>query len=182
MPIFVNGVEIDTASDAFVSNGVVISNVYFNGIEVYVQNQYSATWTGDTVGVASNGAASIGMNTSGSLFRSMEASYCNPLGNYGVWLTANLDGTFSGGTSKAASQYAFSSITANGTNVIQMYAGTVAPITWNVGTGTFDAVDTIFSTVSGYQGRVVTSNNTVRYYVRLIQTGSWGNCGTSSLA
>jgi hypothetical protein len=56
----------------------------------YGQTAFSATWSGSST------TAGIGIGTSGSNFRSEQGAYV------GAWLTANSDGTFTNGLSRAS--------------------------------------------------------------------------------
>ena len=89
MPLVVNGVTIpENVANALMVNGVSVTQVIANGVAVWTQS-LNLTWSGDSL------SAGYGLTVSSNLFR-----HNNPSSS-GIWLTANLNGTFSGGTSTA---------------------------------------------------------------------------------
>ena len=119
MSITVNGTLIpeDTAN-ALTVNGSDITEVWANGVSVWQQQLFAAQWSGDSfTSLYANypGNTGIGINVSGNLFRSRADMDGYSDGVFGEWLSANTNGTFSGGYSRAFSQ--------NGNNGIafQMY-------------------------------------------------------------
>jgi hypothetical protein len=93
MSLVMNGVIIpeDTAG-AFMFNGVDVTQAFMNGVEVFKQSLFSATWSGGDSLVTMQ--TQIGVNTSGSLFRLQSAYWSST--EYGNWVSVSDQGLFQG--------------------------------------------------------------------------------------
>lgn len=93
MPLYSNGVLIpENTANAFTFNGVNVTDVFMNGVQVWNQSLFSATWSGNAL------SGGRGIGTSGNLFRAISATS-------GAWITANQNGTFSNTFSNGAASY-----------------------------------------------------------------------------
>lgn len=108
MPIVVNGTTIpENVANSLNVNGTNITSVVCDGITVWTQSLFNATWSG-----GDSTAFQYILSTSGSLARLSG----NSIWTTGGWVSVNTDGTFTAGTSES---------TANGfTNTL--YFGTSA--------------------------------------------------------
>lgn len=89
MPIVVNGTTIpENVANALNVNGVNITSVVCDGVPVWTQNLFNATWSGNSL--VNLGGTILGIETSGSNYRFKAGP------NYGVFQQANSNGTFSG--------------------------------------------------------------------------------------
>lgn len=90
MPFVFNGVTIpENVANAFSFNGTDITDVFFNGVQVWHQSLFTAQWSANSI--ATGQYVSIGIQVSGNLWRQYTSS-----SGVGAWITTNLDGTFSG--------------------------------------------------------------------------------------
>ena len=88
MPLIMNGVTIPTnITNALIFNGTNITKVVFNSTTVWTQSLFNAQWSGNST---SGSYWYFTISTSGNLFRYANRGYTGP------WITANLDGTFTG--------------------------------------------------------------------------------------
>ena len=87
MPLVFNGVTIpENVANALSFNGVDITDVFFNGVQVWNQALFNATWSGNSLDSINN----FGIQTSGNLCR---ISY-NTV--WGAWISADSSGLLSG--------------------------------------------------------------------------------------
>lgn len=98
MPLYMNGILIpENVANAFSFNGSNITDVYFNGVQVWHQSLISITgWSG------SSEANSVGFNC---LNNGIRARFDT---TYGAYIYVNSNGVFDGTTSNGeAAQYGF---------------------------------------------------------------------------
>lgn len=126
MPFVLNGVIIpeDTAN-AFSLDGVDITDVFLDGVQVFNQRLFSDTWSGSSL------ADGYGMETSGNLCRA------KTLAASGAWITLSSIGVFTAGDSLAQNYLLHAT-----SNTLEMYINTlqpiyVYPVTFNPATNTW---------------------------------------------
>jgi hypothetical protein len=127
MPLVMNGVIIpENVANAFMFNGVSVTDAFMNGVQVFNQSLFSATWSGSTID------GTNGLTTSGATYRWSNGS------RIFNWLTANSYGLASG-TSSSTDGTIYGLITTTPTT-FELFSGT-----YNIGTITF-------SKTSGFSG------------------------------
>lgn len=89
MPIVVNGTTIpENVANALNVNGVNITSVVCDGVPVWAQNLFNATWSGNSF--VNPAGTTLGVEASGSNYRFKMYT------QYGAFKQANSNGTFSG--------------------------------------------------------------------------------------
>lgn len=163
MPLVMNGVIIpENVANAFYFNGVNITDVFMNGVQVWNQSLFSALWSGSSYGTY-NGT--YGLQTSGSQFRSYD-SY----NGVGVWLTVSLSGFPNGTTNNGSgfTGFGFKSTTSNTLQVTTkdgVASGTL--VSFTIGSG-FSLVSTTDSIMS-----LETSGGLLRVTQKKSVAGAW---------
>jgi len=159
MPLYMNGTLIpENVANALTMNGVDITDVFFNGVQVWNQTLFSATWSGNSIVPSGQ----RGFEVSGSLIRAY-----NQGSKIANWLSANSDGTFENGETKPAELFSIGlamggsyTTPANGIRVVYHGASTQAADTYV----SFDKITGFTGTSYGsITYNLTTSGGLVRY-------------------
>ena len=103
MAFVFNGVIIpENVANAFYLNGTNITDIFVNGVQVWNQSLFSASWSGNSyVGSATTRNSNCNINTSGSAFRSAFGNTTGTITDYGDWLYSSAPHTVGNGSSNA---------------------------------------------------------------------------------
>lgn len=139
MAIIFNGTTIpENVANALSFNGVNITDVFFNGVQVWDQLLFNALWSGDSL-VDVSGQI-VGIDTSGSLHRQIVYQFGGPAAAT-PWGTVNSNGTFDTETlSVTVNKFPSGTITfgmKTTANSIGIYSAVTASTSasWSVATG-----------------------------------------------
>lgn len=135
MPLVVNGVIIaEATANALTIDGSDVTDMFVDGVQVYNQSLFSATWSGDSL----DGGA--GISTSGSLYRMISGV------TLGAWRTANSGGLDTGRSSVAPFGTAFGFDTTPTTwKAYHASTASIGTIIFGIGAGFSGTSGTAFS-------------------------------------
>lgn len=170
MPLYLNGALIpENVAGNFKFNGIDITKVFMNGLQVWAQSLFNGIWSGDST-YSVNGFLN-GIDTSGSSYR-----FCGGTGSaqaYGVWGVADSNGLVN----------VTSTITVPSTVSITAGFQTIAPSTFKMVHSLYAVLGLItFSKTSGFTGSSTlegdsviyeTSSGLIRYRSPVYGAGSW---------
>lgn len=170
MSIVVNGTTIpENVANVLNVNGTNITSVICNGVTVWTQSLFSATWSG-----GNSTTTYYSLQTSGSLCRI--AGGTTAAWSTGEWLTMNKSGAFTAGTSTSISPEGDYNRIHAGTNaglpnqmLIVFVTNYTAPskVSFNIGSG---FTGSSIATYSNYTMGLNTSGGLIR-----METNTWGN-------
>ena len=173
MALVIDNVIIPTdVANALTLNGVDITSLTLDDILVWVQQLFSATWSGDSISY--DGGNWHSLDTSGSLFRH-NSGQLTPIGD---WVSVNSLGVFESKTSRIGSDSVYSDITGSSNNLnASSYLFAVNP---SVGTVTFTVGSGFSGSSYGDSGGdklpyLETSGGSIRYTYQtgVYSAGSW---------
>ena len=125
MSLVMNGVEIpENVANAFSFNGVNITDIFFNGVQVWNQSLFAGVFSGDST-ITFNGAWST-VDTSGNLIRH-DSGYRSSFGQTG-FASLGADGNFtsSGDYARVLGVYLAANYMGKGANALERFINSFA--------------------------------------------------------